>query len=166
MISMQEGRLHFEFPETSDVTRYDEWTFYRRRFQNKCGEGNKAVDFICLYGETVWFIEVKDYRGHNRQKESSLPDEVTQKVRDTLAGLAAAVWNATECREVTFARNAFQQQRACVVVHLEQPRQPSRLRPRLDAIARYSTAALESRWARIRGGSDNAPDETHSLART
>jgi len=131
MTELVEGRLRFSFPDTSEVTRYETWTFCRRQFQNRCREGNKAVDFICLHGQDVWFIEVKDYRLFSRSKEEHLVDEVAQKVRDTLAGVAAAVRNANNDEERRFAQRLFGQTCARVILHLEQPRQPSRLRPRL-----------------------------------
>lgn len=131
MTELVEGRLRFFFPDTSEVTRYDTWTFYRRQFQNRCGKGNKAVDFICLHENDVWFIEVKDYRVFSRRREEHLVDDVAQKVRDTLAGVAAAVWNANNDGEKHFAQRLFHQKRdARVVLHLEQPGRPSRLRPR------------------------------------
>ena len=50
------------------------------------------------------------------------------KVRDTLAGLAAARMNATGS-EKEEARRALNQPRWRVALHLEQVEQPSRLRP-------------------------------------
>ena len=91
MTCLTEGNLEFRFQ--SDAAHYDEWAFYRNQFQRVAG-GSKAIDFICLAGRGTWLIEVKDYRVHPRTKPSCLCDEVAIKVRDTLAGIAAARCNA------------------------------------------------------------------------
>lgn len=122
--------------------------FYRQRFQSVAG-GSKAVDILCLAQDVSWLIEIKDYRQHPRTKPSDLGDEMASKVRDTLAGLAAASANADDQAERTFAEHALAKRRWRVVLHLEQQsvgttrlRQQAisitdvlkKLRPRLKAI--------------------------------
>ena len=123
---MKEGRLEFTFPQGCTASKYDDWAFYRNRF-GKIAK-SKAVDFLCVHGGCAWLIEVKDYRHSPRTKPSEIHAEVTGKVRDTLAGLAAARMNATGS-EKEEARRALNQPRWRVALHLEQVEQPSRLRP-------------------------------------
>ncbi len=77
-----------------------------------------------------WIIEVKDYRLQPRTKAIDLAEEIGQKARDSLAGLAAAQVNANDTEEKAFAREALRCPRLRIVLHLEQPVTPSRLTPR------------------------------------
>ncbi|MCG7576203.1 MULTISPECIES: hypothetical protein [unclassified Halomonas] len=124
-----EQQLAFTFAESVEASQYDDWVFYRSQFNAVCG-GTKAVDFVCLDGDHLWLIEVKDYRRHRRTKVVELGDEIASKVRDTLAGLVAASCNANEAEERRLARHAVGRSKLRVVLHLEQPRHPSRLFPR------------------------------------
>src|SRR5690554_4434345 len=96
--TLTEQQLAFTFADGVEPSQYDEWAFYRNQFNAVCG-GTKAVDFVCLDGDQLWLIEVKDYRRHRRTKLVDLGDEVAAKVRDTLAGLLAASCNANEAEE-------------------------------------------------------------------
>lgn len=125
MKSLTEGQLQFDF-RGDDATKYDEWSFYRAQFEKSCN-GNKAVDIIFVDDSVTWLIEVKDYRCHLRTKPSDLADEVALKVRDTLAGIVAAKLNANDAAEKQLARCALQKTRLRVVLHLEQPTNPSKL---------------------------------------
>jgi len=127
MRQFDEGRLRFNF-DGADAGKYDDWRFYRNRFKGSCN-GNKAVDFVYVEEDRTWLIEVKDYRRHRRTKPSELADEVAIKVRDTLAGLAAAKINADDEMERRLARRALQKANLRVVLHLEQPANPSKLFP-------------------------------------
>ena len=89
MTEIEEGDLKFSFPDHCEAGKYDEWSFYRNQFQS-VASGSKAVDILCLSDDAAWLIEIKDYRLHPRQKLIDIDDEVASKVRDTLAGLAAA----------------------------------------------------------------------------
>ena len=128
MTEIEEGGLRFSFPDHCEAGKYDDWAFYRNQFQ-PVADGSKAVDIVCVADAAAWLIEVKDYRRHPRTKPSGLDVELAGKVRDTLAGLAAASANA-DCREErTLARRALAMHRWRVVLHLEQSR-GTRLRPR------------------------------------
>jgi len=129
MTSFNEGRLTFSFPAPLRADQYDSWSFYRNQFNGAFG-GTKAVDFICVDADNTWLIEVKDYRGHTRTKLIDMADEVALKVRDSLAGLAAAACNANDADERALARRAIKKRRLRVVLHLEQPRTASKLFPR------------------------------------
>ena len=134
MTEIEEGDLKFTFPDHSKADKYDEWSFYRNRFRFIAG-GSKAVDIVCVSGDTGWLIEIKDYRRHRRTKLIDIDDELASKVRDTLAGLAAASSNADVHDERTFATQALRTRRWRVAHHLEQPNVRSRLRPQPFDIA-------------------------------
>jgi hypothetical protein len=128
MPQLQEGNLAFNFPSNvGEVTQYDEWSFYPHF--SKLADGIKAVDFIFLEQDICWLIEVKDYRVHPRTKQIDLADEISVKVKDTIAGLFAAKINANEPSEKQFAQQANRKSRIRVVLHLEQPTHPNRLNP-------------------------------------
>lgn len=117
MTDICEGSLVFSFSTACDALKYDDWPFYRKRFQQIFN--TKAVDILCATSDAAWLIEVKDYRGHNRDKCGRIEDEVAQKVRDTLAGLAAANANGDEGGR-NIASEALNKRRWRVVLHLEQ----------------------------------------------
>jgi len=130
MTVIQEGALKFTFKPDTQACRYDTWSFYRNQFQNGCSRENKAVDFLCHSKECAWLIEVKDFRHHERTKVVELPDEIANKVRDTLAGLVAAQVNANDESEKKNAHAILRKKQVRVVCHIEQPSKSSRLRPR------------------------------------
>lgn len=130
MNSITEGVLTFQFPDDWRVSKFDEWSFVRKRFQNVCG-GSKAVDILAIDSyRTLWIIEIKDFRRHSRQKNIELVDEVARKVRDTLAALVAASMNADDGQEKAMAKAALSAMRLHVVLHMEQARGFSTLYPR------------------------------------
>lgn len=129
MTTIQEGALKFTFSK-SFACKYDNWAFYRNQFQNACYRDNKAVDLLCYSNSDAWLIEVKDYRQHARTKVIDLADELACKVRDTLAGLAAAQIRANDATEKNFACEMLRKLNVRVVCHIEQPVKVSRLRPR------------------------------------
>jgi len=129
MTTITEGALTFSFSSSGNSEKYDDWSFYRNKFGNVCG-GSKAVDIIHIEESETWMIEIKDYRVHRRTKVIDLGDEVALKVRDTLAGLVAAKFNATDMIEKQFSKRAIAAKKVHVVLHLEQPRKHSKLFPR------------------------------------
>jgi len=129
MNEIVEGGLTFSFPQRLRAEKYDDWSFYRNQLTNAFG-GAKAVDILCLDSDCGWLIEIKNYRQHRRSKLVDLDLEVAKKVRDTLAGLVAASCNANDRDERRFATEFLAKRALHVVLHLEQPKNPSRLFPR------------------------------------
>ena len=126
-----EGQLQFTFPDNTIATKYDEWGFYRQRFNSAFG-GTKAIDMLHVDAEkTAWLIEVKDYRSDRRTKPSDLGEEIALKVRDTLVGLVAARFQSSDRSEQQAAKKVLQAKQLKIVLHLEQPRKPSRLFPQV-----------------------------------
>jgi hypothetical protein len=130
MPSITEGTLTFQFPDDWQITKFDEWRFYRNQFQQVCG-GAKAIDVLAIAADRcVWAIEIKDYRRYRRAKTIELTDEVACKVRDSLAALVAARVNANDAGEKQISSAALACNRIRVVLHLEQPAKHSKLFPR------------------------------------
>jgi hypothetical protein len=131
MPSIAEGNLTFEFPAGWEVSKLDEWSFYRKQFLS-IGNGTKAIDVLAVEpGRTcAWLIEIKDYRQAPRTKTLEIADEIAIKVRDSLALLAAARVNATDGDQKAIANRALNARSLRVVLHLEQRVKPSRLFPR------------------------------------
>lgn len=129
MTTITEGALAFDFPTGWHATKYDEWIFYVHHFQNVCGAA-KGVDIVAIHTNgCLWLVEVKDYRAGPRDSALELVEEIAIKVRDTLAGLAAARVRANKEEEKTMAKRALQCNDLKVVLHLEQPAIPTRLHP-------------------------------------
>ena len=85
-----EKRLRFTFDAEWRVLKWDDHPAFIDGLQHM--DGTKAVDFVGLHRDGVWFIEVKDFRGHRienkgRLRTLDLAREVACKVRDTLAAL-------------------------------------------------------------------------------
>lgn len=127
-IDLIEGGLRFELYAIDFAEKYDDWRHYRNVFNSACGS-SKAVDFVVSKENTLWLIEVKDYRRHARTKPSELADEVVLKVRDTMAGLVSTAFVGVDANENSKSRSALSLTKLRVVLHLEQPMNPSRLFP-------------------------------------
>lgn len=145
MPTLTEGQLRFQFPDQWQATKFDAWSFYCRQFMKlaearlscskceadvrcaECGNkkvaGTKGVDFLAIDPDstTCWHIEVKDYRQTKASDFAFLADTVALKVRDTLACLVAAQFNANEAEEKRIAHQAVRASRHRIVLHLEQP---------------------------------------------
>lgn len=130
MNPIREGNLIFLFPSHWQASKYDDWTYYQKHFRQIVSR-TKAVDILAIDPhKTAWLIEVKDYRRHRRSKKTPLPNEIAQKVKDSLAGMASASFNANVLTEKTQAQAMFKCPEIRVVPHLEQPNKKSRLFPR------------------------------------
>jgi hypothetical protein len=94
-------------------------------------DGIRAVDVLAIDPErTAWFIEIKDYRVHKRTKPTDLAEEVAGKVFDTLAAMLPAKVNGNDADEASAASAVLGAKKLRVVLHLEQPKKHSTLRPR------------------------------------
>lgn len=146
MPTLTEQKIACSFPDGWRATRFDDWQFYKSRFKDCCG-GNKAVDFLALnpVDGALWLVEIKDYRRFPRTKDTKIHlwDEVAVKARDTLAGLFAARVDANH-PDHEHAAAALRAKRLRVVLHLEQPRTHSKLRPRA-----YDRAHVQQRLKQI-----------------
>jgi hypothetical protein len=131
--TITEGRLAFEFPAGWTVCKYDEWTFFVEHFQKVC-DGAKGMDIVAVAPNgCLWLIEIKDYRAGPRDKPMELAVEIAHKVRDTLAGIAAARVRANVEAERSAAERSCRCGDIKVVLHLEQPATPTRTHPIEDA---------------------------------
>jgi hypothetical protein len=159
MTELIEEKLAHRFPANWHATKYDEWTYYTRQFNGCCNTGvrdepgSKAVDFLAYEPGpgTLWLIELKDYRQWPRTKTISLPLEIAQKVRDTLAGIFATKVRSQHA-DAAFAQTFLGAHRFRVVLHLEQPQTHSRLFPRV-----YSRADVQQKLKQLIRSVDSHP---------
>lgn len=122
--------LNFDFPDDWQVSKYDDWSYYRNQF-SRMWNGIKALDLLVVDpAKTAWLIEVKDYRVNQRTKPSDLAEEFAHKVFDTLAAILPAKIHANESSEKQMCRAIASSRLLRVVLHLEQPNKHSKLRPR------------------------------------
>jgi len=137
MIDIDVDSLKFSFPDGWTVHKFDDWAFYRNQL-SRVRQGLKAVDLIAFQpGEggapnTLWLIEVKDYRQHQRTKQITLPDEVGQKALDTLSGVLPAAINANNAEEKQCAKKCLRSGCIRIVLHLEVPQRTRLLPPTLN----------------------------------
>lgn len=167
MTVVVERRLRFEFADTWDVSRYESWGFYRDAYKNQPG-GRKAVDIVAIEpGSHAWLVEATDYRWgvaqmRNVPKIGALIAETAKKFIDTVSGLDAAQTVATADDERSFARSAMSCPKRSVVLHLEQPRKPSKLYPRFfdPAVVRQELKRLVRTLDPTRESSTSTPRVT------
>ncbi|MBU1660864.1 MAG: NERD domain-containing protein [Chloroflexi bacterium] len=86
MKNFDESNLCFSFGNSWTVIAYDEHPDYLNIFQKL--EGTKAIDFLGVHGNSIYFIEVKNFSGHLAQYEGkisqrALKNDLVQKFRDT-----------------------------------------------------------------------------------
>lgn len=144
MIVIEVDGLTFNFPVGWQVSKYDDWTFYRKHF-GKQGDGIKAVDLLALSDQNdAYAIEVRDYNKPDAIVPSKLPDEVAEKVRDTLAAMLPARLNANVAAEKSLATAFLACRTLTVVLDIEQRRHAidladlkQKLRGKLRAIDRH-----------------------------
>lgn len=134
--------LTFCFPEGWQVTKFDDWAFYRNQF-SKMHDNIKAVDVLAISPEadTLWMIEVKDFRKQKRAKSEPLHEEIWKKVFASLAALLPAQANSTNTNEERFAEDALCVSHIRVAFYGEQPKKPSKLFP-----LSYNIADLQQKF--------------------
>ena len=128
MRRITEKKLEFIFPDGWQAEKLDDTAFYRDHFQGFAD--SKSVDIVSFKpdGEELWLLEVKDYRISRRTKPLELFREIALKVRDTLALLYLAK-GKPEISIHGFASEAVGKTTIRVVLHMEQPANPSKLYP-------------------------------------
>jgi hypothetical protein len=86
-----EGNLKVTFDETWQCAKWDDCPSYRHGIGRL--QGSDGVDFLGVRAGCLYLIEVKNYREYrieNRGKHENLPQVITVKVRDTIAGVVGA----------------------------------------------------------------------------
>jgi len=137
-------KFTFNFPAEWMPLKYDDSVYYRKHFNDFAA--SKAVDLLALAPRhsALWMIEIKDYRRRRRTKPECLFTEVAHKVRDTLAGLAAARVAVNDPQLQAFAVNAMRASSFRVVLLLEQPQKPSKLFPQAVDPSTARTALIKA----------------------
>lgn len=138
--------LKFTFPDTWQVSKFDDWAFYRR-FQ-KAQPGLKAVDVIAVApNQTLWLIEAKDYTRPGTPQPVDLANILIAKVLSTLSAiLPAAIHGGGVPPAQDLARKATGATKIRVIAHVELPAHSSRLFP----IANYETNLQQKLGQRLR----------------
>jgi hypothetical protein len=69
MVEVIEKQLKFVFPDEWRAEKYDDTPFYSKHFKGFAD--SKCVDIVAFSskGDSLWLIEVKDYREHPRTKQ-------------------------------------------------------------------------------------------------
>jgi hypothetical protein len=139
----EESALRFEFGNRWHVLKLDEHPDYRNRIEKL--SGTKAVDFLgILDNDTIYFVEVKNFRGHRienkeRLQDGLLVDELGQKVRDSLACIISAhrVSSENELWKKFVDILCDKQKHIKVIIWLEQdlPNHPTQQRKTLNNIS-------------------------------
>ena len=92
MSSFKESGIEFCFQPNWIVFKYDEHLAHKK--VEKVLDKTKAVDFLGIHNDKLYFVEVKNYRGHTgddstqgvlRNKGEGLMSIIAIKVRDTIA---------------------------------------------------------------------------------
>jgi hypothetical protein len=128
---IQEGILVFTFSDDWDICKFDDTNFYRDRVEKL--NGVKSIDILARGDRILYFIEIKDFRGHSienrqRQKSGELLSEVAQKFINTLSALLGARrWNIEEFEPYYNPLFISQEQTIEVVLFLEREDQESKL---------------------------------------
>ena len=153
MITHEEGRLRFDFPETWTVLKYDDSPYYRRSII-RSGAGLAAVDFVAAppaRGSTLVLLEVKDFREHaleNRTRLTSgeLAVEVITKALDTFGALHTGLRaNQPDLRPLAPVLQPYPNQVQVVLLLEEDPP------PQAGVSGHMSTASklkLDAHWKR------------------
>lgn len=115
---IEASELCFAFEDEHIICKYDESWFYKKHFMNM--QHTQAVDIICITHDTVWLIEVKNYRGDKPASTECVVAHLIQQVRDTLAGLAVAQTDAnSDVASRDFAMKALRKRQWKVAFHIE-----------------------------------------------
>jgi hypothetical protein len=119
--------LKFDFPDTWQASKYDDWSFYRHQFVRQ-NDGIQGVDALALStSNEAFLIEVKDYRHPETEKPSELPAAVAGKVLNTLAAMLPARLLANDPTERQLAAAILNCSALKVVLHLENPQHHRRV---------------------------------------
>lgn len=121
---VEEGLLRFDFDNHHwQVIKFDEHTDYQK--MQKCLSATKAVDFVGVLNKTsLYFIEVKDFRGYTVQnKKRLLTDElaveIAQKVKDSVACLLGSHRTSSKAEDWKLFVQALLKNEIKVILWLE-----------------------------------------------
>lgn len=125
MAILQVDALTFDFDPAVKADTYDKWQHHCIVWNAPPG-GKKAVDVVAVEDVppgTAWLIEAKDFRIITNPPKpsniSGLPQQVADKVHDSLAGLADASIKASVPGEKQLAKEAGACTSRRIVLHLE-----------------------------------------------
>ena len=106
MSNFQESGINFCFQPNWTVFKYDEHLAHKK--VEKYLKPTKAVDFLGIHNNKIYFVEVKNYRDHTddestqevlRGKGEELMRQIAIKVRDTIATSTGSARSSTHDEE-------------------------------------------------------------------
>lgn len=106
MSNFQESGINFCFQPNWIVLKYDEHLAHKK--VEKFIKPTKAVDFLGIHNDKLYFLEVKNYRGHTgdgstrevlKGKGEELMRRIAIKVRDTIATSTGSARFSTNDKE-------------------------------------------------------------------
>lgn len=103
MVELEADGTVFTFPDGWEVSKYDEWSYFRNalsKIQDPAGKALHGCDVVALGGDALWLIEAKDYAYPRARVPKNLVAVVAEKVMDTLAGLHAGTRDEHAEREM------------------------------------------------------------------
>lgn len=129
-VQLREGRYDFVFDRGWLAEKYDDWSHYET-LKGLCVRAGrvalKACDFVATNGHKAYLIEVKDYGYPGAAAPADLPQVISLKALDTLAGLVSA--RAKGGQESLIARKALSSQSIKLVVAIGMPEGVRKLMP-------------------------------------
>lgn len=127
----------FHFPDNWLVMKYDDTPYYQKHLKNSKGwkRGLKGID-LAAYDpsqRTLYLIESKDYRNHQRGKEISPEREFFDKVIDTFTGIVPTMLCSCSASngESKLQRSVQDAKRLRLIYQFEQPAKHSKMFPRV-----------------------------------
>jgi hypothetical protein len=147
-VTHPESRLEFTFSDDWRVIKWDDHPAFKNGL---CKAGDtKSVDFVGVFIDAPWLIEVKNFRQYrieNKERLSSgaLAKEVADKVRDSIASMTWACRRTPldEQELAPFVRSIFGwKERISVVLWLEE----DRVMTPVQASAMAETIKHELKW--------------------
>ena len=152
MPTINEGRLQFDFTDDWSIIKVDDSKAYRD-WMGKL-DGTKAVDILGLLdNQTLYFIEVKDFREHrieNKPRLSSgdLVVEIAQKVRDTVTCIVTAYRRQSEQNVVwdSFFHTLENKDKPLKVVLWLEEDLPQTHREKVNASVRQNILKKKLKW--------------------
>ena len=116
---LEEQYIRFDFDDHSwTVFQLDEHSSYRNGIEKL--DGTKSIDFLGLHQDTLYLIEVKDFRQYRSQNQPRLTEgelavEFGQKVRDSIACIIGSYRNPSH---TDLYRDYFQKLEADQIIKL------------------------------------------------
>ncbi|NJK31220.1 MAG: hypothetical protein HC927_01730 [Deltaproteobacteria bacterium] len=146
MTEFVEQNVLFTFDESWSCEKWDDCDVYRNGIAVL--QGTQAVDFLGVHGDSMYLIEVKDFRAHRIESKNVAggeihywSTEIACKVRDTIAGIMGAALSGgpndivIQCSEILGARELRNVHVVAWIIKEPQPIHPNpKKQQKIDAV--------------------------------